>query len=296
MAQTLTVPPVTGDQLALITNTVARGASAEQLKLYLYDCARRGVHPLDKLIHFTLVSGKYTPITSIDFLRSQAAATGEYAGSDDAVYAEGENSVPVAASVTVYRMVHGQRCAFAATARFDEYLPRGGAHMWKKMPYTMLAKCAEALALRKGFPQETSGLYTSDEMQQAEPVYNIELGTETTTPSTLVIEPTNGRIKDEGLEAQQDAMTGILLSNADRKEARNGSPYIAIRTSDGRSATSYDENIIQQCVDAHAQKTLVQVDIQEIKGHNKVMAISPTLGSPVLEDTPPALTDDDIPF
>jgi len=287
MAQTLTVPPVTDDQLALITNTVARGASAEQLKLYLYDCARRGVHPLDKLIHFTLVSGKYTPITSIDFLRSQAAATGEYAGSDDAVYAEGENSVPVAASVTVYRMVQGQRCAFAATARFDEYLPRGGAHMWKKMPYTMLAKCAEALALRKGFPQETSGLYTSDEMQQAEPVYNIELGTETTTPNTLVIEPTNGAEAPGG---------GVLLSNADRKKARNGSPYIAIRTSDGRSATSYDENIIQQCSDAHAQKTLVQVDIQEIKGHNKVMAISPTLGSPVLEDTPPALTDDDIPF
>jgi phage recombination protein Bet len=139
------------------------------LKLFLFDCHRQGVHPLDKLLHFTKRGGKYTPITSIDFMRTRAADTGEYAGSDDARFAPTSLPHPTEATVKVWRLVQGQRCPFEATARWDEYCPPSGQdHMWRKMPHTMLGKCAEALALRKGFPRQLAGLYATEEMDQAD--------------------------------------------------------------------------------------------------------------------------------
>ena len=167
-AVALAVRPVTDDERELITRTIAVGATPDELKLYLYDCARQGVHPLDRLIHFTKRSGKYTPITSIDFMRIRAAETGEYAGSDDAIFPEDGQAFPARATVTVWRITDGQRYAYTATARWSEYKPDQNDFMWRKMPHTMLGKCAEALALRKGFPRQLAGLYAKEELDQAE--------------------------------------------------------------------------------------------------------------------------------
>ncbi len=167
-------PVVTPADIALIKDTIAVGATDAELKLFLFDCARQGVHPLDRLIHFSVRTDKYgkrkyTPITSIDFMRIRAAETGEMAGSDDPVFdghPNGDDSPPLAATVTVYRLTQGQRFPYTATARWSEYKPAED-FMWRKMPHTMLAKCAEALALRKGFPRQLAGLYAKEEMDQA---------------------------------------------------------------------------------------------------------------------------------
>lgn len=161
-------PSVTADQLALIKATIAKDATPTELQLFFYDCRRQGVHPLDKLIHFTKRSGKYTPITSIDFMRQRAASTGVCAGIDDAIFTGSRKTDDFAATVTVYRFVQGTRCAYTATARWSEYKPEANDFMWQRMPHTMLGKCAEALALRKGFPQQLAGLYAKEELDQAD--------------------------------------------------------------------------------------------------------------------------------
>jgi phage recombination protein Bet len=168
LAPFMTSPEVTirEAEVALIRQIVAPSLTYPELAAFFRECHRRGVHPLDKLIIPTAFGSgdrrRLTFITTIDYLRSRADATGLYCGNDDAEFDEDDN-----ATVTVWKLVQGQRCAFTATARIDEYAQ--DSPTWKRMKRTMIAKCAEALALRKAFPQQLGGLYTRDEMEQAAP-------------------------------------------------------------------------------------------------------------------------------
>jgi phage recombination protein Bet len=111
---------------------------------------------------------KMTIQTGIDGMRASALNTGLYAGSDDAIFEEKDGKI-IKATVTVYKInkISGERMPTTASAYFEEYLPsEKNRKMWNKMPHTMIAKCAESLALRKAFPL-LSQIYTEEEMQQA---------------------------------------------------------------------------------------------------------------------------------
>lgn len=158
---------LSAEQIELIKTTIAKDASDDELKLFIYTASRVGLDPLAKQIHFVKRGGQMTIQTGIDGYRAIAERTGTLAGIDDAIFDSETALHPNKASVTVYRMVAGQRVGFTASARWVEYSQPQG-FMWKKMPYLMLGKCAESLALRKAFPNDLSGLYTNEEMAQAD--------------------------------------------------------------------------------------------------------------------------------
>ncbi len=136
------------------------------LGVFIEAAKRYNLNPIANQIYPQVRQGKLSITTGIDGYRLVADRTGKYAGNDDPVYDNEES--PKVATVTVYKIVSGNRCAFTASARWDQYFPgEKQGFMWKKMPHLMLGKCAEALALRKAFPAELSGIYTAEEMEQA---------------------------------------------------------------------------------------------------------------------------------
>lgn len=162
-------PAFTTRQIDLIKRQIAPGIDDGNLALFGMVCRRTGLDPFMRQIYTIQRGGKWTIQTGIDGYRLLAARTGQLAGIDDAEYDTEEADYPAWARVTVWRLVGGQRVPFSAKARWSEYKPAQGG-MWDRMPYLMLGKCAEALALRKAFPAELSGVYTSEEMAQADAV------------------------------------------------------------------------------------------------------------------------------
>lgn len=161
------------DEIALMRQTVANGVPEAEFARFLYVARKTGLDPLSNQIHIVKRNSRnagpsFTVQTGIDGYRLIADRTGKYAGNDDTVFDNEE--APLRATVTVWKMVDGVRCPFTATARWDQYYPGDGApgFMWRKMPHVMLGKVAEALALRKGFPADLSGLYVAEEMEQAD--------------------------------------------------------------------------------------------------------------------------------
>jgi phage recombination protein Bet len=162
----------TPEQTQLIATTIAPGCSSDELRLFAYACQRTGLDPFSKQIYAIRRSGRMTIQAGIDGLRAIAERTGELDGShtewcgDDGQWSDVWISAkpPAAAKTTIWRK--GSSHPFIGVARFADY--NAGQGLWSKMPAAMIAKCSEALALRKAFPANLSGVYSTDEMEQVE--------------------------------------------------------------------------------------------------------------------------------
>lgn len=131
----------------------------------------RGLNPIVKQYWVIPRGGKPSIETSIDGLRLIASRTGAYAGSDLPVYDTEDAEYPQRCTITVYRLVQGERCPFSAVVRWSEFGKAQYAarydNLWKTKPYHMMAIRAESHALKKAFPEETSGLSVEGEGDDA---------------------------------------------------------------------------------------------------------------------------------
>ncbi len=177
----------TPQQIATLAQLGVDQASEGDLRVFFHQVRATGLDPFAKQIYMigrwdSRTRGqKYTIQTGIDgyrlIARRAVDRTGETLGYEPNLWCgpDGkwrevwlDSNPPAAAKVTVYR--NGQ--PFPAVALWSEYVQtvKDGSpnSMWSRMGAGQLAKCAEALALRKAFPQDLSGLYTTEEMGQAD--------------------------------------------------------------------------------------------------------------------------------
>ncbi len=199
-SNTQTTPAFSPEEISILKQQIMKGATDQELALFGKVCAQTGLSPFARQIFAVprIVYNKETKMkeqvfsfqTSVDGFRLVASRSNEYEGQTPAQWCD-EDGIwtdvwlkkhpPFAARVGVYRKKF--REPLYAVARWDSYaqmyedyktgklLPNA---MWGKMPDLMLAKCAECLALRKAFPQELSGLYSQEEMDQSQEVKTTE--------------------------------------------------------------------------------------------------------------------------
>ena len=181
----------------MLKSSLYPGAKDESIKMILNYCRAAGLDPMQKPVHIVPMSVstgekdssgydikimRDVVMPGIGLYRTQAARTGACAGisepefgpDHEEVLGEAKITYPLWCKVSVTRMLpDGQKAVFTATERWKENYATKSAKsvepnaMWRKRPYAQLAKCAEAQALRKAFP-EFGSQPTADEMEGKE--------------------------------------------------------------------------------------------------------------------------------
>lgn len=238
----VTTPKLNDEKKNLIKSLYCKNSTDAELQLFLYACQKTGLDPFMKQIYAIKRGNTMTIQTAIDGLRLIAERTGNYSPGKEAEFSYDEKGNLVSATAFIKkRTSDGIWHDVSACAYFVEYNP--GQGLWIKMPRAMLSKCAEALALRKAFPAELSGIYTDDEMEQADkkPLNSRnEITEEDWAELDFLAQSLNDRAYEEkvakhiGIESlhdlkprDYDKVIRALTNRLKKVEATNGSSNVA---------------------------------------------------------------------
>ena len=181
------IAPVSrNEMIAVMARSLYPGAAPESIALVLDYCAAARLDPMQKPVHIVAMWDskakcmRDTILPGIGLYRIQAARTGQYAGMSEPVFGPTitakiggvDVTYPEWCRITVKRIVGNVIAEFPAVEYWVEnYAMKGGAEksvapnsMWCRRSFGQLAKCAEAQALRKAFPEVGSAL-TAEEME-----------------------------------------------------------------------------------------------------------------------------------
>jgi phage recombination protein Bet len=166
---------LTREQVELVKRTICRGATDDELALFVQTANRLRLDPFARQMFAVKrwdsdARREVMSIqVSIDGFRLVAERTGRYAPGRPTEYDERDGRL-LSATAYVKKLAGGVWHEVAETAHWSEYCQttKEGkpTRMWQRMPHVMLAKCAESRALRRAFPAELAGVYTADEMAQ----------------------------------------------------------------------------------------------------------------------------------
>lgn len=250
-------PTWSNEQRDLIRTTYASGASDAEFAALVAVAEARNLNPFTRQVFFVKRwdSAKrcetWTVQVSIDGLRAIADRTGLYAGQDEPEYVYDEHGAITLCKVRVYRKDWGNR-ACVGVAYWSEYvqLTKEGkpTSMWAKFSHVMIAKCAEALALRKAFPEVASGLYTPDEIE--------------TTPATITVAPTSHTTVTT-LGELASALRGESIEQAPRSKPApvnvatvDATPVAAVEASDDKPSAFTRETALKMIANAETIEAL----------------------------------------